>query len=164
MDRSNSFGCLKYTLISVNLMGMVVGFGGFVTGLAKPDLLVSSEVSGAQLTLCSLFLLFISLIGFVGALREHLYLLLIYGVFILLSFLLRILWLVTSYWHRGETFILDANIASSIMSAIIKLMIMLFAFLEAHAIRRNVISDEKTRKKNHNKNKNVKYIDVKNPA
>ena len=50
------------------------------------------------------------------------------------------------------------------MSAIIKLMIMLFAFLEAHAIRRNVISDENTRKKIHNKNKNVKYIDVKNPA
>ena len=160
MDRSNSFGCLKYTLLSFNLMGMAVGIAGFITGLARPDILMANEVSGAQLTVISIFLLFIAFIGFVGALREHFYLLMIYGVFILLSFVLRILWLVTSYWHRGETFILDANIATSIMSSIIKLLIMVFAFLEAHAIRRNVILDEKTKKKN----KNLKYVDVKNPA
>lgn len=158
MDRSSSFGCLKYTLISVNLIGMAVGIAGFITGLAKPNILIDNEVSGAQLTVCSVFLLFIAFIGLVGALREHFYLLMIYGIFIFVSFILRILWLITSYWHRGETFILDANIATSIMSAIIKLLIMVFAFLEAHAIRRNVQIDEK----NNKKKKNVKYIDVKN--
>ena len=160
MDRSNSFGCLKYTLLSVNFMGMAVGIAGFITGLAKPDILMDNEVSGAQLTVFSVFLLFIAFIGLVGALREHFYLLMIYGLFILVSFLLRVLWLVTSYWHRGETFILDANIATSIMSSIIKVLIMVFAFLEAHAIRRNVVLHEKTKKKN----KNVQYVDVKNPA
>ena len=158
MDRTNSFGCLKYTLISVNLLGMGVGIAGFITGLARPDILMANEVSGAQLTLFSVFLLFTALVGFVGALREHFYLLLIYGGFMLLSIVLRVLWSVTSYWHRGETFILDANIATSIMSSIIGVLFMVFALLEAHAIRRNILFDEKTKKKT----KNVEYNNVKN--
>lgn len=152
MDRSNSFVCLKYTLISVNFVGITVGIAGFITGLAKPDLLIDNEVSGAQLAVASVFLLFVAFIGFIGALRGYYQLLLIYGILILVSFTLRILWLVTSYWHRGETFILDASVATSIMSIIFKLLIMVFAFLEAHAIR-SAVPESK-----------IKYIDAKNSA
>jgi len=135
MDRSNSFVCLKYTLISVNFVGIAIGIAGFITGLAKPDLLIENEVSGAQLAVFSVLLLFMALIGLIGTIREEFQLLMVYGILILVSFTLRILWSLTSYWHRGETFILDANIATSIMSIILSILIMFFAFLHAHAIR-----------------------------
>jgi len=152
MDKSNSFVCLKFTLISVNFCGIAIGIAGFITGLVKPDLLIENGVSGAQLALVSIFLIFISFIGFIGALRDHYHLLMIYGILILVSFALRILWLTTSYWHRGETFVFDANVATSIMSVILKLLIMVFAFLQAHAIR-STTPDSK-----------LKYINAKNSA
>ena len=137
MDRSNSFLCLKYSLISANIIGICVGFAGFITGLARPGLLLSNYVSGAQLAIASVIAILIAIIGLIGALKEHFVLLMIYGKFILISFIIRILWSLSSYWHKGESFFLDYSVATTIMTIILELPIMIFSFLLAHAVRLN---------------------------
>ena len=62
----------------------------------------------------------------------------IYEKFILISFIIRILWSLSSYWHKGESFFLDYSVATTIMTIILELLkIMIFSFLLAHAVRLN---------------------------
>lgn len=114
---SNFFRCYHY-------------YGKLFSFIFHPDMSYKTETLNIDILFH-----FQSVIGLIGAIREHFYLVLSYGLFILGTFVLRIAWSITSYWHKGEYFILDATAGCTIMTVIFSLLLAIFSFLFAHAIR-----------------------------
>lgn len=127
--------CLKYFLISANLVGALAAAAGFLVGFIKPNILASSLVSGPQIVIVSSIVFAFALFGILATLRKSYWLLTTYGLAIIGQFILRLLWYASSYWIKSEYFIIDVTAASTIMSVILGLVLMTAAFLYAHGLR-----------------------------
>jgi len=85
-----SFSCSKNTLVGLNLIYMVVSL--IMIGVAvhgKASGIVTSLPIVGGITACGIFLLFISVVGLIGALRHHQVMLFFYMVVLFLIFLIQ---------------------------------------------------------------------------
>jgi len=85
-----SFSCSKNTLVGLNLIYMVVSL--IMIGVAvhgKVSGIVTSLPIVGGITACGIFLLFISVVGLIGALRHHQVMLFFYMVVLFLIFLIQ---------------------------------------------------------------------------
>lgn len=147
MDKTNSFRCIKYSLVAGNAAVVLFGLSGFILGLIDPPFLQMYDPYsdnlfpidyGPSLALVSCIAVVIAAAGLIGAIREHFYLLILYCLCIIGVFIFRLAWWATSQLHQDKRFILDLTVSLTLLTFLAKLFLFILAILEAMTIQNSI--------------------------
>lgn len=147
MDKNNSFRCIKYSLVAGNAVVVLFGLSGFILGLIDPPFLQMYDPYsdnlfpvdyGPSLALVSCIAVVIAAAGLIGAIREHFYLLILYGLCIIGVFIFRLAWWATAQLHQDKRFILDLTVSLTLLTFLAKLFLLILAVLEALTIQNSL--------------------------
>lgn len=125
------FQLLQTTLIVCNVIALLVGFTGLIlAGIFDPRPLYKLNTFGGQVSLASVYMIMTSLAGLYGARRESVTLLVLYGILIMGALFGR------SVFYFIATFVSSGtSIALSMTTALLEVLLALFAFALAAEVR-----------------------------
>lgn len=153
-DPQKRFQFIQSTLIMTNVVALFLGvIGLIVAGFVDPIYKINTV--GGQLCLVSVYVILTSLTGLYGARRESVTLLVAYGAMILAALLCRsIFYFVASFVSSNS----GISIALSMTSALLEVILILFAFGLAAEVRLRKIEKKNNQEKtspSKNNNQNV---------
>ncbi|KAG9508610.1 hypothetical protein GZH46_02888 [Fragariocoptes setiger] len=134
MDRQRSKTFTRQALILSNVVCLAAAVSGFILGFSRQQVLHSVGVTGAHVSMFSLCLALVAILGLLAGIVNHLHLLLVYASIIFSSIILRIIWSMTAHIHNS-VFILDCTASATLLSTVVSFFLILFAALLATADR-----------------------------
>ena len=132
MERGNTFTCMKYTLIIVNVFGFILAIFNALFGIGYPHERWPGGYTGGQMAIFSLFVMAFTTVGYCGAHHHKGYLLIVYGFIIFLITIGNVvLWVI----YNDKSILGSMNHVYIIFCAVVVLLLLLFTFFLAFKLR-----------------------------